>query len=284
MSKTHSSEVELSLPTAFISYASEDRPRATQLYKRLRAAGYKPWMDSEDIVGGEDWSRSIERAISQAEFFLVCLSAHSVEKRGYLQREILGALDKWREKLPDDIYLLPVRLEECQRPERLSRFQTIDLFQDDGWNRLFEALQVGVSRRGRLLTPSQVGRLAYRIVPKQIVEKGPEGKFYRLELSFPQIVPENESWVAELNLRSAGWVVEEAQTFRACRLWWKGGPEGPLPSALSITYVVRLFSPELLSLEFRRWSYGSGAAHGNTTFETFNLLLNPPTSLSLDAL
>ena len=33
----------------------------------------------------------------------------SVNQRGFLQSEIRQALEVWKEKLPDDIYLIPVR-------------------------------------------------------------------------------------------------------------------------------------------------------------------------------
>jgi hypothetical protein len=53
----------------FVSYASEDRHQVKEIYDRLRLGGYDPWMDSVDIVGGEDWERSIERSLHNADFF-----------------------------------------------------------------------------------------------------------------------------------------------------------------------------------------------------------------------
>ena len=50
--------------------------------------------------------------------------------------------------LDSDIYLIPVRLEECEIPEELREHQGVDLFKEDGWTRLVEALQVGMERRG----------------------------------------------------------------------------------------------------------------------------------------
>src|SRR5437879_2753146 len=92
-------ESHLSSVRIFISYASEDRRKAKSLYERLQGVGYTPWMAHEDILGGEDWERSIWRAVHNADFFIVLLTANSVVKRGFLQREISKALDKWREKL-----------------------------------------------------------------------------------------------------------------------------------------------------------------------------------------
>jgi hypothetical protein len=128
-------------------------------------------MDREDIVGGADWVRSISHAINRADFFLACLTAMSCVKRGYLRKEILEALDKWREKLPEGVYLIPVKPEPCELPERLSRFQVIELFQDDGWRRLCSAFEVGIRRLEQEQTPGQNEGALYRIVPRRIADR-----------------------------------------------------------------------------------------------------------------
>ncbi|TEU16928.1 MAG: toll/interleukin-1 receptor domain-containing protein, partial [Anaerolineales bacterium] len=99
------------------------------------------------ILPGERWKSCVQKAIQESDFFLACLSANSVSKRGFLQKEINDALDIWQEKLEDDIYLIPVRLEDCEVPESLRDFQWVNLFEEDGWTRLVKAIQVGVKRR-----------------------------------------------------------------------------------------------------------------------------------------
>jgi hypothetical protein len=131
----------------FLSHAREDKEEVESLYQKLSDAGFTPWMDTKDILPGEKWKSSIQKAIQRSDFFLACLSANSVNKRGWIQREIRGALDMWQEKLEDDIYLIPVRLEDCEAPERLRDFQWVNLFEEDGWTRLVEAIQVGIERR-----------------------------------------------------------------------------------------------------------------------------------------
>jgi len=105
-------------------------------------------MDTKNILGGEQWQSSIQHALQQSQFFLACLSVNSVSKRSYLRRELREALEKRQEMLDSDIYLIPVRLEECEIPEELREHQWVDLFAEDGWTRLVEALQVGIERRG----------------------------------------------------------------------------------------------------------------------------------------
>jgi hypothetical protein len=137
----------------FLCYARLDRRKVEDIYQKLSDAGFKPWMDKKDLLPGERWKSSIQKAVRRSDFFLACLSANSVNKRGFLQKEINDALDIWREKLDSDIYLIPARLEDCEMPESLRDFQWVDLFEEDGWTRLVKAIQVGMERRGEAIKP-----------------------------------------------------------------------------------------------------------------------------------
>ena len=132
----------------FISYAREDKKVADTLYLKLSIAGYEPFLDTKNILPGEDWANRIEKAINKSVFFLLLLSTNSINKRGFLQKEIRQALEMWNKMLDDDIYLIPVRIEECDVPDKLARFQWVDLFQPIGYEKLFAALENGISRRG----------------------------------------------------------------------------------------------------------------------------------------
>ena len=125
----------------FLSYAREDRQKVESLYQRLSDAGFRPWTDTKDILAGEKWQRSIQHALQQSQFFLACLSVTSVTKRNYLRREFREALEKRQEMLESDIYLIPVRLEECEIPEELREHQWVDLFAEDGWTRIVPTLR-----------------------------------------------------------------------------------------------------------------------------------------------
>ncbi|MBP7687715.1 MAG: toll/interleukin-1 receptor domain-containing protein, partial [Thermoflexales bacterium] len=104
----------------FLCHASSDKPAVRDLYQRLRADGFEPWLDEEDILPGQDWKREIPKAVRESDIVLVCLSKHSINKEGYVQKEIKVALDVAEEKPDDVIFLIPVKLEECDVPERLA--------------------------------------------------------------------------------------------------------------------------------------------------------------------
>ena len=125
----------------FLSYAREDKQKVKELHQKLLDAGFKPWMDTEDILPGKEWLASIQRAIHDSDFFLACLSSNSVNKEGVLLGEINEALDVREQRLgKDNIYLIPVRLEDCEIPKRLRPIQWVDMFGEDGWARLKRAI------------------------------------------------------------------------------------------------------------------------------------------------
>jgi hypothetical protein len=50
------------------------------------------------------------------------------------------------EKPEGSIFLIPARLEECSLPDRLSGRQWVDLFQENGFERLLKSLQAYASQ------------------------------------------------------------------------------------------------------------------------------------------
>lgn len=149
------------LTTLFLSFALADQAAVESLYRRLKAAGFQPWMASRDILAGEDVRRSTERALRGAAFVLVCLTRASVDQRGALQREIKQAVDRRQELLDDDIFLIPVRLEPCLLPDSLSGLWPVDLYEPDGFERLAAALQAGLAKRQELTGSQQGGEISH---------------------------------------------------------------------------------------------------------------------------
>lgn len=139
----------------FISYARKDLGKVKELYQQLKAAGFSPWQDIHDILPGELCHDALMRAIREAPFFLACLSTNSVNKRGVIQEELKEALQIWRGKLDDDIYFIPIRLEECPVPEALAKFQWVDLYSDGGYEKLHRALRTGMEKIG-IIAPLQL--------------------------------------------------------------------------------------------------------------------------------
>jgi formylglycine-generating enzyme required for sulfatase activity len=132
----------------FLCHASQDKPTVWKLHRYLVQYGIKPWLDREDLLPGEDWEVEIPRALFASDVILVCLSKNSVNKEGFVQKEITFALDKAMEKPEGTIFIIPVKLEECEIPKRLTRYQWVDLSRPDGRRRLLMGMNKRVNELG----------------------------------------------------------------------------------------------------------------------------------------
>lgn len=137
-------------PRIFIGYADEDKKQAENVHKRLATRGMGPWMASKDIQGGRPWRAEISQTIRESDFVIVCCTKRSLSKRGYLQKEVKEILEMWKLKREDDIYFIPLRLENCALPDSFNEFHAVDLFARDGWERLIQALETGMKEREKM--------------------------------------------------------------------------------------------------------------------------------------
>jgi hypothetical protein len=134
--------------SAFICHASDDKENIRPLYAQLTSDDVKCWIDDQDLRPGENWDFEIDRVMRECHYVIVCLSAASVNKSGYVQKELKKALDLADEQPEGSIFLVPVRLEECEVPRRLRHLHYVDLFRDDGYARLLAVLRSNPRRRG----------------------------------------------------------------------------------------------------------------------------------------
>jgi formylglycine-generating enzyme required for sulfatase activity len=125
----------------FICHASEDKPAVRELCRRLREAGFAPWLDEQELLPGQDWDDRIHAALRACDAVLVCLSRSALSKAGYLQKEIGQAVDAAEEQPEGTTFLIPVKLEPCEIPRRLARWQWGDLSQAGGFERLVATLR-----------------------------------------------------------------------------------------------------------------------------------------------
>jgi hypothetical protein len=141
----------------FISYAKEDIQMVQEIYSKLLDEGFSPWLDREKLMPGHDWELEIEKAIQSSDIFLACLSSLSVSKTGFVQAEWKRALTV-AERMPEGkIFIIPVRLDECEVPRSLRHLQWVDYFSPYGKEKLYKAINGKVSTRQK--SPAQAERL-----------------------------------------------------------------------------------------------------------------------------
>ena len=116
---------------AFLCHSSGDKSAVKELYSQLIKDGVDAWLDKENLLPGQEWKFEIPKAVKNSDVVIVCLSSRSINKEGYVQKEIKLALDVADEKPEGTIFIIPARLEDCDIPERINRFHWVDLFSDN---------------------------------------------------------------------------------------------------------------------------------------------------------
>ena len=119
---------------------------AQRLYADLQQAGVAPWLDVENLLPRQRWRFIINQALRESSYIIALLSSHSISKRGFVQKELKKALEMVEELPPEDVLVIPVRLDVCEPQHELLR--------ELHWVDLFPSYQDGLARILRVLTPA----------------------------------------------------------------------------------------------------------------------------------
>ncbi|MEM9092528.1 MAG: TIR domain-containing protein [Cyanobacteria bacterium P01_F01_bin.53] len=170
----------------FLCHASEDKPTVRVLYKKLCSEGFQPWLDEETLIGGQDWRLEIADAVRKTHIVLVCLSHRSITKSGFVQKEIKYALDIADEQPEGIIFIIPLKLEECDVPQRLSRWHWVNYFEENGYKQLIRSLKQKASElniaseEDNSISLEKIGKLyiqrAFEKAIQKFTKKNPTGK------------------------------------------------------------------------------------------------------------
>jgi TIR domain len=119
----------------FLSYCRDNLQDVAALRDELIRAGELVWWD-QDILPGQDWQFEIRQAMKAAYAFVLCLSAESQARMtSGIYPEAMDAIEAYRKYSPGTVFLIPVRLSQCDIPpieidstRTLDRLQYVDLF------------------------------------------------------------------------------------------------------------------------------------------------------------
>jgi len=278
-------------PKVFISYAAEDYSSAERLYDAFAAGEIDPWLDRKKLRPGQYWQLHIDRAIRSADFVLILISRNSATKRGFVQREVKQALDIWQDKLEEDVFLIPCRIEDCDVPDALRRFQWVDLFSTQGLDALIDTILQEQSRsvraRVHLGADASSSPLDIRISELTFRDAAKARSSYEANAFYPEISygadPQNA-----LNAIIKGTVFSQLGAFlnASNRISGPPGLDGPEEAPASWTnefdlrYSIKLITRDVVSVEFSIVTYYAGAAHSNLHTKTLNFLQPGPAAVS----
>jgi hypothetical protein len=125
----------------FLLHARRDEEVVYQLYRRLTKEGADVWLDREKLLPGQDWQYEIRKAIHSSDIVIACLSKRFIKQGGYRHEELRIAVEKANSLPQGEIFIIPARLELCDMPEFLNRWQYADLFEAHGYRELRRAFK-----------------------------------------------------------------------------------------------------------------------------------------------
>jgi WD40 repeat protein len=166
----------------FLCHASGDKPAVEKYYALLIGNGIDAWLDKKNLIPGQNWQIEIPKAVRNSDIVIVFLSSSSLTKEGFVQKEIRIALDTADEKPDGTIFIIPARLENCEVPERLAKFHWVDLFEQDGYERIFKALQIRANNLGIAINKITYEPLELRDKSefRKLVRVSPDGKIFAI--------------------------------------------------------------------------------------------------------
>lgn len=148
-------------PIVFLSYAREDQRDAKKIFNYLEKNGVEIWADFDNasLPPGSKWEPAIKRAIKKSRYFLAILSSNSVAKKGFAQKELVIALKILDEFPEHDIFIIPVRLNECYPShEKLKELNWVDMFPswEDGINKILSVIKQPVDFSNKKRKPPKM--------------------------------------------------------------------------------------------------------------------------------
>ncbi len=125
----------------FLLYARADQEAVRRLYRRILRAGAQVWLDREKLLPGQDWQYEIRNAIRASDLVIVCLSRRFNQQGGYRHAELKIAVARANSLPEGRSFIIPARLDSCELPESLRRWQRVDLFEAGGNTQLIRAVR-----------------------------------------------------------------------------------------------------------------------------------------------
>ena len=116
----------------FLCYAKENTELVREFCNKLKSEGWiDPWFDDEDLLAGQVWEDFVTEAVRESHAVIIFLSDKATKKDGFFQKEMKLALDIAAEKPHGTIFIIPIRIDDCEVPSVLGIFHYINYFGTD---------------------------------------------------------------------------------------------------------------------------------------------------------
>lgn len=259
----------------FISYASEDYSAAKGLYDNLLEKNYSPWLDKEKLQVGSNWDFKIRQALKESDFVIILLSSISIKKRGFVQREFKLALKYLEDKLIDDIYIIPILLNDCEVPAQLESIQWIKSSEENYLGKILDS--INIQRKIYFdTTPQEIIDLQNSFISQKLDVIQQVRKHVDCHFEYP-VFAKNNFWnVSDVNdlVKSKALEIRNGlyNFYFSDKEYFEW--EGVEFRDSTLTYTISSITENQLSILFTHDDY-LGGAHPNSYYYTLNFLFNP---------
>jgi hypothetical protein len=265
----------------FISYAYKDQERVKPFFQELDRQGFTVWMDCFRLKGGQNWDFEIKRAQEKSEFVISFLSNNSVTRRGYVQREMKDAVDKLKEKLIDDIYLIPVLLDDdIEIPAEVKGIQCIRASNPDVMREMVEALTYQMGKRDVKVSKAQKDQhFSWSSNTRKEEWDGLPG--YEVTLHMLEMRSEKFPAAADIAPIIKGDMLEILLDYRSIKLSQSpdlhnyGQDKFRRTNTLEAYFGEPFTKGRVMSVIYSINYFGAGAAHDNHYYKTYVFVLDP---------
>ena len=232
-------------------------------------------------MAGQKWDFEIRKTLDAAALIVVFFSNSSVNRRGYVQREIKLAIDKAEEKLPGDIYIIPVILDkDTQIPAQFKSIQCVKAWEDNSRDAIKDAINHHLSAIGVEVRAAQErANLAWTQAIYKESWNGLPG--YEVELKVLRFSSTEYLNVEDINAILYGDLVILLTEARKAKFkqesgwlsfgqneYWRTNTLSAYPQEPTIT-------GRILSIHYNIYTCQAGARHPYAYFKTFVFFLDP---------
>lgn len=267
----------------FLSYTVADRDRVSEYYSQLRS-DFNVWMDAFSIKVGQNWEFEIQKAQTNASIVVLFISKKSIDKRGYVQKEMNFALEKKKEKLIDDIYIIPVLLEEMEPPPQIEDIHILYDYKEGGVEKLKDAINTQLERLGEKVVKAQEqSDVRWTYVRYAEAWEGLPG--YDLKSQLVRFGSETYPFISQITDEIKGRLTVEfmkrrAAKFRQASDFFNFGQSAwQRTDTFDATCSNIHIEGGVISVEYNFYTYMAGGAHGFAYAVTFVYTINPLTKI-----
>ncbi|NIM17537.1 MAG: TIR domain-containing protein [Candidatus Aminicenantes bacterium] len=135
-------------PQVFICHAHEDQEYASKMYEKFKTAGLRPWLDKEELRGGDLWDKMIIDTIREVDYVVVLQSKSMIAKvESYVFKEINCALER-QSKFQDMFrFIIPVIIDGSPLLKKLESIQSIKISDKENIENLISTIRSDFEKR-----------------------------------------------------------------------------------------------------------------------------------------